>query len=224
MKPCLAKKQFFMSRVVSLLVLGFIGVAGLTYTAVNIAYTFISGTTAKASEVNADFQTLAKAIPAAKTTYLTSPYIIPDYPDASSAMSLTVTIPAPGKVFIFAPVNLCIVNHTLGGQNTAFLQVSKTANTIDPGLDITGPALNHVIPSSAPTFSNFNFLNYSGDQSCLPFTASFVFNELSAGTITYYLNAMVQTTAGPHASALISGSLTALYVPSALPIDRMSRV
>ena len=224
MKPYLAKKQFFMSRVVSLLVLGFVGVVGLSYAAVNILYIFISGTTAKASEVNADFRTLAKAIPGAKTTYLTSPYIISDYPDASSAMSLTVTIPAPGKVFIFAPVNLCIVNHTLGGQNSAFLQVSKTANTIDPGLNFTGPTLNHVVPSSAPTFSNFNFLNYSGDQSCVPFTASFAFDELSTGTITYYLNAMVQTSAGPHASALMNGSLTALYVPSALPIDRISRV
>jgi len=212
------KKQFFMSRVVSLLVLGFIGITALSYTAVNIPYIFISGTTAKASEVNPSFQAVANAIPAAKATYLTSPYIIPNYPDASSALSLTVTIPAPGKVFIVAPVNLCIVNHTLGGQNTAFLQVSKTAHTIDPGLDITGPAMTHVVPSSAPTFSNFNFLNYSGDHSCIPLTASFVFDELSAGTITYYLNAMVQTATGPHASALMSGSLTALYVPPALPI------
>ena len=160
-----ARKDFFMNRVISLLVLGFIGVAALSYMAVNIAHMFISGTPAKASEVNVDFQTLASSIPAANTTYLTSPYIIHDYPDASSVMSLTVTLAAPAKVIILAPVNLCIVNHTLGGQNTAFLLVSKTENTIDPVINITGPALNHVVPSSAPTFSNFNFLNHSGDQS-----------------------------------------------------------
>ena len=58
------KKRFSMRQVVGLLTIVFLGIAVITYAAVNIPYTFSSGQTAKAGEVNANFNAVKTAIDA----------------------------------------------------------------------------------------------------------------------------------------------------------------
>lgn len=66
------KKRFSMRQVVGLLTIVFLGIAVITYAAVNIPYTFSSGQTAKAGEVNANFnavKTAIDALEASRTKY-----------------------------------------------------------------------------------------------------------------------------------------------------------
>lgn len=58
----LSRERFSMRQVVGLLAVVFVGVAVFSYAGVSIPYTFTAGTTAKASEVNANFQALADAM------------------------------------------------------------------------------------------------------------------------------------------------------------------
>lgn len=58
----LSKDRFSLRQVAGMLTLVIVGVSVLAYAAVTIPYTFTSGTTAKSSEVNANFQALADAM------------------------------------------------------------------------------------------------------------------------------------------------------------------
>lgn len=58
----LSKKRFSTVQVVGMLIVVFLGITVLAYAAVSIPHNFTPNTTAKASEVNANFQALADAI------------------------------------------------------------------------------------------------------------------------------------------------------------------
>ncbi len=58
----LSRDRFSLRQVIGMLTLVIVGISVLTYAAVTIPYTFTSGTTAKSSEVNANFQAIATAM------------------------------------------------------------------------------------------------------------------------------------------------------------------
>jgi hypothetical protein len=71
-KNYISKKRFSMKQVVSVLVVVFLGITVLAYAAVSIPNNFTPNTTAKASEVNANFnavKTAIDALEASRTKY-----------------------------------------------------------------------------------------------------------------------------------------------------------
>lgn len=176
----------------------------VVYAGTTVPYTFSSGTVAKSSEVNANFQELANAMPAAKSTSVES-NITALYPNGGQLGSLSVTIPAGGKVIVSASGTLCMDNHSTGSTDSLWLKISKTSGTVFSG---SGPYAHYRIDKTTPT--------YTDGRSCVPFSMSDVFDETTAGTITYYLNGSKDTT------STLTGlahqvSFTALYVPNSLP-------
>jgi hypothetical protein len=198
------KKRFSMRQVVGLLTIVFLGIAVITYAAVNIPYTFSSGQTAKASEVNANFQALANAMPAVKTAGLAdSANISSMYPNGTEVLSLPVTLPASGKVIVSASGSVCMFNHAAGSTDTVFLKISKTSGAFVG----TGPFQHYRIDNAVPT--------YIDGKSCVPFNISDVFDEINAGLTTYYLNVSIDT------QASMTGNVhqvvfSALYAPTGL--------
>ncbi len=171
----------------------------------SVPYTFSSGTVAKSSEVNANFQAVVNGMAAAKTSGNGgSATFTSKYPAGTNLLTLSATIPSPGKVIVTASGSVCINNHTLGSTDAVYLKISKTS----AALSGDGPFQIYRVDKTEPTYIDL--------YSCVPFHISDVFDETSAGTLTYYLNGSIDY------SLIFTGqiqqvSFYALYVPNSLP-------
>ena len=106
----LSRKRFSMRQVVGLLMVVFLGVTVLAYAAVTIPNNFTPNTTAKASEVNANFQALVNGMAGAKTAGPSSTINFTSrYPAGSQLLTLSTTIPYLGKVIVHC-IWLCLYN------------------------------------------------------------------------------------------------------------------
>lgn len=205
----LSKERFSMRQVAGLLTVVFTGIAVLSYAAVSIPYTFTAGTTAKASEVNANFQTLANALPAAKAAFLNEKVITST--TGEQVTSLQVTLPASGQVIVNATGNICIYGHAQGNWDNVVFKLSKTSgdlnfsSSLQYGLGFNIPSTEPSYPTTAPD-----------DDVCKPFSINYVFTESTAGAITYYLNAARNAGTSTANSLVKAVSFTALYVPNTL--------
>jgi len=198
MKQYIAKKRFSVSQVVGLLALVFIGITVLAYATVNIPYTFTSGTTAKASEVNANFQALSAAMPAVKTTGLT--YMHDIYITSSTPVSIAninVNAPAPGQIIVFAS-GIAGIKHTSSAETRLEMKLSDTANDLT---HTEGLSIYVVSPTSTSGMTHLNIVK--------------AFAVPAVGSYTYYLNAALKEY-GANDTGIIDATLTALYVPNSL--------
>lgn len=207
-KGYLSKERFSMRQVIGLLAVVFVGVAVFSYAGVSIPYTFTAGTTAKASEVNANFQALANAMPAVKTTYLNEKVITST--TGEQLNSIQVALPAAGQVLVNATGIACISKHQTGYEDQLFVQISKAAGTVDIF------QTNSLRYATDAAFIDDLEVNYI--DRCNPFSINDVFNESSAGTITYYLNGSKKTNSPSSGIEfkVMGASFTALYVPNTL--------
>lgn len=209
----LSRERFSMRQIAGVLAVVFVGVAVFSYAGVSIPYTFTAGTTAKAGEVNANFQALANAMPAVKRTSsggnmlsITSTSTT----TGTNLLSLQVTLPAAGKVILNATGVGCILGHTQNYRDNMLLKVSKTSGDVSgtAGVDDFSYFTNAmVIPPAIPTSQN---------DFCHSFSINTVFDETSTGPITYYLNGTKQESSPSATYQVMGASLTALYVPNTL--------
>jgi hypothetical protein len=205
-KNYLSKKKFSLQQVVGFLALILIGVTALSYAAVNIPYTFSSGTIAKASEVNANFQALANAMPAVKTTgttYLTNIDINSTTP--SSIANITVNAPSSESIIIFASGMVGIKRKGLAQHLKINMRLSDTPGDINfgDGYSVYEIPPENTIPSISVPYvkSSLNIVR--------------VFPIASPGSYTYHLNASLEVSA-TDIIGVVEPALTALYVPSQL--------
>lgn len=204
----LSKERFSMKQVAGLLAVVFVGVAVFSYAGVSIPYTFTVGTTAKASEVNANFQALANAMPAVKTTYLNEATITST--TGEQITSLQVTLPASGQVIVNATGVGCVKGHVQNHWSNSWLKISKTSGDTNLDSSFRYGTMGVGIQSNEPSYTN--------DWVCEnSFSINDVFTESSTGPITYYLNGAHGTSADASTSfKVMAVSLTALYVPNTL--------
>jgi hypothetical protein len=203
------KKGFSLRQAVLFLVCTFIGIGVTFYAEVTIPNTFAAGRTISSSAVNANFQALADVLPAAKSVTTAGPITIsatiPAPPNRGSALqSLPVTLPASGKVMIFASGSVCVTGHTSGNWDGATFMISKTSG------DVTGSGVAqfYEIPDTEPSFP-------AATSVCRPFSSTGIYDETTTGPFIYYLNGIRQSnTSTVEISAV---TLTALYIPSTLP-------
>lgn len=201
----LSNDRFSLRQVIGMLTLVIVGISVVAYAAVTIPYTFTSGTTAKSSEVNANFTALANAMPAVKVISVADNNTITSaYPTGTQLAALPVTIPAAGNVLISASGTVCIDNHALGSTDELYLKISKTSGAVTG----TGSFTSYRIDKAIPTYIDL--------RSCVPFSARYVFNEATAGTINYYLNMSISTLGGA-TGEILQTDLAAQYIPNTLP-------
>lgn len=198
----LSRKRFSMRQVVGLLMIVFLGVTVLAYAAVSIPHNFTPNTTAKASEVNANFQALANAMPAAWTTSSLAEYDnnTSIYPNGAQVLQLDVNLPSSGKVIVSASGSVCLKNHTVGSTDTVFLKISKTSGAFAGDGAFTHFRVDKAIPT------------YTDGKECVPLSMSWVFDEATAGATTYYLNMAIDGLTPPTGN-VHQVTLSALYVP-----------
>ena len=202
-----SKKVFSMGHVVTMLLISFVGIAVFSFAAVSVPHTFTAGTTAKADEVNANFQALANALPAVKSTgntYMADQFITST--GVTSPASVSVTVPAAGYVFVSASGAAGFKIHNNGASSKLYLKLSDSNIDMTQGEGMSVCSLSTTIPS-------FNGDNGQGSVA-YPLNMTRVFPAPSAGTYTYYLNARLGS-AGP--TGIVDITLNPLYVPSQLP-------
>jgi hypothetical protein len=203
------KKGFSLRQAVLFLVCAFIGIGLTSYAEVTIPNTFTAGSTISSTAVNANFQDLVNAMPAAKSVTTAGPITIsattPAPPNLGNALqSLPVTLPAAGKVMIFASGTVCVTGHTSGNWDGAAFMISKTSG------DVTGSGVAqfYEIPDTEPSFP-------AATSVCRPFSFTGIYDETTTGPFTYYLNGIRQSNTST--VEITAVTLTALYIPSTLP-------
>ncbi len=174
-----------------------------------VPHIFQSGTPARASEVNANFDALEKAMPRIKTTYLHDLYINSPYPNITTVTNIQFTPPRPhGAILVFASGTVCISNHIQGPRQGVGLKVSDSSGDISDG---PGAALFE-IAGSHPSMESW-------DRACAPFNIMRVFNINSTSPITIYLNGTVISSDKSNypTGRVAHVNLTAIYLPFVLP-------
>lgn len=205
LKGYFLKKRFSTGQVVGLLATVFLGVTVVAYATVTIPNNFTAGTTAKANEVNANFQAIADAIPGIKVTGVPDyNNITAAYPTGSQLGTLSVTIPAGGKVLVSATGSVCMNNHILGSTDEVYMKISKTSGAVTGEGSFSVYRIDKAIPTDTDL------------RSCVPFNTNYVFTEASGGTITYYLNMSVSSPGGM-IGEIHQANLMAQYIPNELP-------
>lgn len=166
--------------------------ASISAQSVSVPYTFSAGTTAKASEVNADFAKLVAALPGAEWLNINSYFNISGT-DATmhNGGSISLTVPGPG---------LIIVIHT--GSATFF----GDNRTIDVGIGSSSTAFLRSV--------ELGRLDGSGtsrfDQS---YSVVAVASVSAAGTYTYYALAQGNTLFHSNSVNVAPSALVGVYLP-----------
>lgn len=152
---------------------------------VTVPNTFSSGTTAKAAEVNADFDALVKAVPGVKVV------------DASlSSASLTTTWTNVGQIAIAAPRAGYVIVKSNGYINLSANQYAQVA------VSDSSTALG--------TGSHYLQIGATGTYAQIPYNVEYVFT-VSAGSATYYL---VCRGTSSFTLESISGVIVAEFIPN----------
>ena len=170
----------------------FVGVIDVAE-AVNIPYTFSPGTTARSSEVNANFSAVAGALPIA---WASQNDISGDFYDTSNVYlnSLSITVPSNGILIITCSVNV-------RNSSASYMTMPRTIAYFD-GYGITG------------FFNAFTQLDYDGagtDSIPLSFTVS---TSVTAGnhTVEHILRPQyVDPTYGAH---WFNASMSVVFFPA----------
>ncbi|MBI3351259.1 MAG: hypothetical protein HY036_01630 [Nitrospirae bacterium] len=180
-----------------------VGIINYALGNVTIPNSFTNGTVADATQVNANFQALANAMPGVKIASVPdNSNITSVYPAGTQLGSISVTIPAAGNVMVSSFGAICLNNHTNGLADMLWLKISKTSGAVTGG----GSYSTVAIPAELPTYG----------RSCGPLGGSYIFAETAAGTYTYYLN-MATNTTGSLKGETLGTSLIAQYFPNTLP-------
>ncbi|MCA9293634.1 MAG: hypothetical protein KDA20_07455 [Phycisphaerales bacterium] len=117
---------------------------------------------------------------------------------AATMVSRSITVPAPGYVFVIASAD-CSLDHVTGTATNLFFVVNDTP------ADLGGTG-NLDIQTAVPSVAGTGVYDF-------PVTCHALFQVGSAGTFTYYFNASESTGAG--SSTLFDIQLTLLYFPTA---------
>jgi hypothetical protein len=183
-----------------------LGLAVISYGAVTVPNTFTAGTSAKASEVNANFQALAKAMPAVKTTgatYLNNIDITSTTP--SSIANISVNAPSSGSIILFVSGMVGIKTKGLASHLKINMKLSDISGDISFG---DGYSVYEIPPENTIPAITVPYLKSS-------LNIVRVFTITSPGSYTYHLNAALEV-ASADLAGVIEPVLTALYVPSQL--------
>ena len=166
---------------------------------VTLPNSFTAGLPAVASQVNANFTAVANQMPAVKTVEIGGGAAIPS--TTSQMMQITVTTPAAGSVIVYASGSIYL-NVASASAQTIRTKVSQTSadTTETPGIQFVRS------PSITAT----------GAAHLFPFSIVKVF-PASAGAHTYYLNMWHQSGSATGAASIDDTTLTAVFVPNALP-------
>lgn len=207
MTKYLSKDRFSLRQVVGMLTVAFLGVSVLAYAAVNLPFTFTAGSPARASEVNANFQATANAIPAMKTTYLQYSPLINS--TGTTVYSLQVTPPAAGKMLVTSTGIACIEEHTQGTKGGFIIHLFNSNavgwdNVEDALVDL--PTTFFILSAGTPTIS-------AGDDARVPYHLTGVLSVPSTDPITFSLSAQGYYSASGY---LRENTLIVQYFPNAL--------
>lgn len=170
-----------------------------------IPNTFTSGTTARASEVNANFSAIetavddndaritqnTAAIPGIATANVTSSSTLPS--SNTNVLSVTITAPDSGFVFVSASGMIQVSNHTTAGFSSVYVGVSNISATLSAS-DYTRLYLSS-------TVSNGSYE--------IPYAAHSVY-PVSQGVNTFYLVAREDGSTGT--GVVYFNRLTAMFI------------
>jgi hypothetical protein len=122
---------------------------------------------------------------------------------AASIGSITVSVPASGKVIVFASGSVGFKTHPVSTQVQLLMKLS------DASADLTAGAGygKFVLPNTFPAF-------LLGQSFWTPFNIVRVFSVSAAGSHTYFFNAALSVSGATGSFAALT--LTALYVPNGL--------
>lgn len=208
MKPLnrVQTKRFTPGQFIIGLVSLFFGITVIAYAAITLPNTFTSGTTISSSQVNANFLTLATAMPAAKTVVFSGALV--SATTGTNMTSLTVTPPSTGFIILSASGSLGL-NQSVAGYsrvNVFLTTISGQASTVDP----------HqiwLVDTAGGTAQPFNWA---------PFHVQGIFPVTGGVATTFYLTAIKGAVTTDYSAFVGTASaqvrLTALFVPgTALP-------
>jgi hypothetical protein len=188
------KQRFSLGQVVIMLALVLIGIGVISYAAVTIPNTFISGTTISSSQVNANFNALATAMPG--VNYLQTQTDVTLTTTTQNIYSVTVTAPRAGYLIALFS-GYAYINHSTGVSSIYRYWISNSS---------TGSYLSAVsfrywsLHSSLPTAA---YYDSPSTQEVFP---------TSGGTMTLYVRADTSTSSS---NVLMSnGSLNVIFVPT----------
>lgn len=168
---------------------------------VAVPNTFTSGTTISSSQVNANFSTLANAMPGVKKTVAQGIHVITS--TTGALVSLAVTPPTDGQVIV------------IGTGTITFLQESPVHNAAQFSLNTTAGTLKS--PVIAHAFGPYsNSAPGVGQLVAGSLNIVDVFPVTGGVTTTIYLNANRDSTGVNKLQAEYPG-LTAIFVPNTLP-------
>lgn len=116
--------------------------------------------------------------------------------------NITVTVPAAGKVIVFASGSIYLNVATASAQLIRVKVSNSTGDTSEsPGIQ----------------FIRSPNVTATGPANVYPFSIVKVFDAPSAGSYTYYLNMWHQVGSGSASAQTDDLTLTALYIPKSLP-------
>jgi len=168
----------------------------------SVPYNFTSGSVIRSGEVNANFNTLANAMPAVKEVRSTGQILLTN--SLQNILSLTVTPPVSGYILLTG-AGLFNYNKTVGGTvETALVYLTTTSagtsNVKTEFYNSSGIALGYVF---------------------FPFNVTGVFPVIGGVATTFYMTAEHWSANASDTMNIGWGSgdtsLTALFVPNALP-------
>ncbi len=209
-----SKERFSLRQVVGMLTMVIVGISVIAYATVTIPYTFTSGTTAKSSEVNANFTALANAMPGIKDVYLADySNITSQYPTGTQIYSIAVTPPSSyGAIEISAQGTVCLYNHTQGPRQGLILKISDSSGDVNETLSADSGVLQLFdVSGASPTYSGV------WDRECVPFYIQKGVSVTSTNPMTLYFNAAVRSTNTTYPVGEIAALyLKATYFPTVL--------
>jgi len=177
-------------------------------TVVTAPYTFTTGTTISASQMNTNFQTLAQAMPALGTNNQENGTIAVSTTWQNVA-SITFTPPSNGSVLLMATANVSIgyQNSGAGGQTSVVLCLTPTSG----GNNSAGSQCGSEISFSSPP--------YGGDYDpriTVPAVAIATVSVTKNTPVTYYLTTAFPDTTNTGVANVQGECFNAMFFPSSM--------
>ena len=170
---------------------------GMSYAAVTVPNSFTTGTAVVAADMNANFTAVANQMPAVKTIETGGGTAIPAV--TTKMMAISVTTPVAGSVVVYASGSV-YQNVTAASSQMVRIKVSESsADTSET------PGIQFIRNTASVVATNM-----------FPYSIVKVF-PATAGAHTYYLNMWHQLGSASGASSIDDTTLTAVFIPNALP-------